>query len=72
MKYKPGDIVIKTTGGNKMSIFDQIGDSSYKCIWYVDNMKQDIFNEDEIVPINEYYKFLKIEERDDKLNQILK
>ena len=30
MKFKPGDIVIKTTGGNKMTIFDKISDGVYK------------------------------------------
>lgn len=69
--YRIGDIVIKVTGGNKMSILDKIGDSTYRCIWYVDKMKQDIFNEDEIIPINEYHRLLKIEERNDKLNRIL-
>ena len=36
MKYKSGDVVIKTTGGNKMTIFDKVNDS-YKCLWFVEN-----------------------------------
>ena len=32
-KFKIGDIVIKKTGGDKMSIIEQMDDSSYKCIW---------------------------------------
>jgi uncharacterized protein YodC (DUF2158 family) len=72
MKFKAGDIVIKTTGGNKMTIFDKISDGVYKCIWFVENsMSESIFKEEEIVTLNEYKRFLKIEEREDKINQLL-
>lgn len=72
MRYKTGEIVIKTTGGNKMTIFDKIGDI-YKCLWFVDSgMNESDFREDEIVTIQEYKRLLKTEERADKINQILK
>ena len=72
MKYKPGDIVIKTTGGNKMTIFDKISDGVYKCLWFVESScNESIFNEDEIVTLNEYKRFPKTEEREDKINQLL-
>ena len=72
MKFKPGDIVIKTTGGNKMTIFDKISDGVYKCIWFVESScTESIFYEDEIVTLNEYKRFLKTEEREDKINQLL-
>ncbi len=72
MKYKPGDIVIKTTGGNKMTIFDKISDGVYKSLWFVENsMKESVFNEEELVTLNEYKRFLKTEEREDKINQLL-
>ena len=71
MKYKSGDVVIKTTGGNKMTIFDKFNDS-YKCLLFVENtINESIFKEEEIVSLEEYKKYLKIEERDDKLNQLL-
>ena len=71
MKFKSGDIVIKTTGGNKMTIFDQIEDG-YKCLWFVESsLNEKVFKEDEIVTLNEYKRFLKTEEREDKINQIL-
>ena len=71
MRYKTGEIVIKTTGGNKMTIFDRI-DDIYKCLWCVDsNMNESDFREDEIVTIQEYKRLLKTEEREDKINQIL-
>ena len=71
MKFKPGDIVIKTTGGNKMTIFDKINDS-YKCLWFVEStMNESVFKEEEIVTLEEYKRYLRIEERDDKLNQLL-
>jgi len=72
MKFKPGDIVIKTTGGNKMTICDRISDGVYKCIWFVESsVNESIFNEEEIVTLTEYKRFLKTEERDDKINQLL-
>jgi uncharacterized protein YodC (DUF2158 family) len=71
MKYKPGDVVIKTTGGNKMTVFDKVNDS-YKCLWFVESsMNESEFKEEEIVSLNEYKRFLKTEEREDKINQIL-
>ena len=71
MKYKPGDVVIKTTGGNKMTVFDKVNDS-YKCLWFVESsMNESDFKEEEIVTLNEYKRFLKTEEREDKINQLL-
>jgi uncharacterized protein YodC (DUF2158 family) len=71
MKYKPGDVVIKTTGGNKMTVFDKVNDS-YKCLWFVESsMNESEFKEEEIVSLNEYKRFLKTEEREDKINQLL-
>ena len=71
MKYKPGDVVIKTTGGNKMTVFDKVNDS-YKCLWFVESsMNESEFKEEEIVTLNEYKRFLKKEEREDKINKIL-
>ena len=72
MRFKCGDIVIKNTGGNKMTISDRVVDG-YKCLWFVENsLNEKIFKEDEIVTLNEYKRFLKTEEREDKINQILK
>lgn len=72
MKFKPGDIVIKTTGGNKMTIFDKISDGVYKCLWFVESScNESIFKEDEIVTIPEWKRLLKTEEREDKINQLL-
>jgi uncharacterized protein YodC (DUF2158 family) len=71
MKYKSGDVVIKTTGGNKMTIFDKVNDS-YKCLWFVESiMNESVFKEEEIVSLEEYKKYLRIEERDDKLSKLL-
>ena len=71
MKYKPGDVVIKTTGGNKMTVFDKVNDS-YKCLWFVESsMNESEFKEEDIVTLNEYKRFLKTEEREDKINQLL-
>ena len=73
MKYKSGDVVIKTTGGKKKTIFDKIEDGVYKCLWFVESkMNESVFKEEEIVTLNEYKRFLKTEEREDKINQLLK
>lgn len=72
MKYKSGDVVIKTTGGNKMTVFDKIEDGVYKCLWFVESsLNESIFKEEEIVTLNEYKTIIKTEERDDKINQLL-
>ncbi len=73
MKFKTGDIVIKTSGGNKMTIYDNLSDGLYKCLWFVDSkVKESIFKEEELVTINEWKKLLKTEEREDKINQLFK
>ena len=70
MRYKSGDVVIKTTGGNKMSIFGAVSDGVYKCIWCVDSkMNESLFKEDEIIPISEYRI---VEERQYKIDELLK
>ncbi len=72
MKFKPGDVVIKTTGGNKMTISDKISDGIYKCLWFVDSsLNESVFKEEEIVSIPEWKRLLKTEEREDKINQLL-
>ncbi len=85
MKFKVGDVVIKTTGGNKMTIaklitvpknsyLEDINPHKflYECYWFIgSSLKQEIFFENDIVTIEEYKRYLKIEERDDKLNKIL-
>lgn len=72
MKFKPGDIVIKATGGNKMTVFDKISDGVYKCLWFVESsVNESIFKEDEIVTISEWKRLIKTEEREDKINQLL-
>jgi len=76
MEFKCGDIVIKKTGGNKMTIINEYRDGSklyYKCYWFIDSdLNEKLFKSDEIIPIEEYSRFLKIEERDDKINQLLR
>lgn len=70
MRYKPGDMVIKNTGGNKMSVFGRISEGVYKCIWCVGSkVNESVFKEDEIMLIDEYRL---VEERQYKINQILK
>jgi len=68
MFYKLGDIVIKKTGGNKMTI-SEIIDGEYVCIWFVESrLMESRFKEDDILTIDQYRI---IQERDLKINNIL-
>jgi uncharacterized protein YodC (DUF2158 family) len=71
MKFKPGDIVIKSTGGNKMTVFNSVNEK-HECIWVTDKVNQDTFSDDELLTMDEYKKSLKSDERDDKINKLLK
>jgi hypothetical protein len=55
-----------------MTIFDKIDEGVYKCLWFVEStMNESEFREEEIVTLNEYKRFLKTEEREDKINKLL-
>jgi hypothetical protein len=72
MKFKCGDIVIRYTGGNKMTI-SNLTDLGWKCFWFVGSqLNERIFSENEIITIPEWKRILQAEERNEKLNQILK
>lgn len=67
MNFKIGDIVIKRSGGNRMTISD-IVENYCKCIWFVDSLEEGIFNSDDIVTVRNYRI---IEERNEKINRLL-
>jgi len=76
-KFQTGDIVIKVTGGNKMTIFNIFPDDNhgycYECVWFIDSFfNKGTFHQDDLVTLEDYKRILKTEERDDKINQILK
>lgn len=70
MKFKPGDLVIKSTGGNKMKVVSSNGDG-YDCGWVTEKYHEDFFLEDDIIPLSQYKSHLVTEKRDDLINQIL-
>lgn len=70
MIFKPGDTVIKNTGGNKMKVVTT-ANSRVECIWYTDTYNEGTFNEEDIIPYNEYGSILIMEQRDDYIKQIL-
>lgn len=76
MRYKTGEVVIKKTGGNKMVIseeYDNNGEFHYRCYWFVGSeFNEKVFKGSDLVTLDEYKSILKKEERDDKINQILK
>ena len=71
MRFKPGDTVIKMTGGNKMKIigYTNLGIS---CAWITEHYNEETFTEDELVLVSEYKSLLNNYRRDDAINKILK
>ena len=50
MKFRPGDLVIKNTGGNKMRIISY-DKSGVQCGWITEVYHEDFFNEEELDPL---------------------
>lgn len=71
MKFKPGDLVIKSTGGNKMKIISPNSDGGYDCGWVTEKYHEQSFSEDDLIPLSQYKSSLINEKRDDLINQIL-
>lgn len=71
MKFKPGDLVIKNTGGNKMRILSCDNDK-VECGWFTESYHESTFEENDLIPYNQYQNVLLTEKRDDLINQILK
>jgi uncharacterized protein YodC (DUF2158 family) len=70
MKFKPGDLVIKNTGGNKMKIISY-NNEGVECGWITESYHEKTFDEKELIPFNQYESILILEKRDDLINQIL-
>jgi uncharacterized protein YodC (DUF2158 family) len=71
MKFKPGDLVIKNTGGNKMRILSCVN-NKIECGWFTESYHESLFDEKDLIPYNQYQKILLTEKREDLINQILK
>lgn len=71
MKFKPGDLVIKNTGGNKMRILECGEDGKVNCVWATESLHNGTFNESDLVSINEYNQIITSEKRDDLINRII-
>jgi uncharacterized protein YodC (DUF2158 family) len=72
MNFKPGDIVMKITGGNKMRIIS-LDESEKKvdCVWFTERYHESSFNASEIVSINEWKSISKTEGRIECLKKLL-
>lgn len=70
--FKPGDLVIKNTGGNKMRIISTLNNNMVECFWFTDKYHKSTFKENDLIPFSEYNTILISEKRDDFINQILK
>lgn len=71
MKFNPGDLVIKNTGGNKMRIISCKGDK-YDCGWITESYQEKTFDEKDLIPLSQFDSVILTEKREDLLNQILK
>ena len=72
MKFKPGDLVIKNTGGNKMRILECKDDGTVDCVWATDDLHEGLFSEDDLVSVRDYNNITIIKEkREDLINAIL-
>ncbi len=72
MKFKPGDSVIKKTGGNKMKVIEYASSSVVKCAWVSELYQESSFDENQLVLVSEYKSLLNNYKREDVINEILK
>ncbi len=70
--FKPGDLVIKNTGGNKMRITSTLSNNMVECVWFTDKYHESVFKENDLILFSEYSTILICEKRDDIITQILK
>jgi uncharacterized protein YodC (DUF2158 family) len=70
MRFTPGDLVIKQTGGNIMKVIQYLSDGVC-CAWISDNYNEKVFNENELIYISEYKLLTKSLKREDLINEIL-
>ncbi len=71
MIFKPGDLVIKYTGGNKMRILS-CENNKIECGWFTESYHESTFEEKELVYFNQFDKIMIFEKRDELISQILK
>lgn len=65
-----GDLVIKTTGGNKMRVVS-ITDNIAECAWVTESFNQGMFSVDELLPFSDYKSLFRNYHRQEKINKIL-
>jgi uncharacterized protein YodC (DUF2158 family) len=69
--FKPGDMVIKTTGGNKMRV-TETSCGMVTCIWATDTIHTDTFPEVDLMTVDTYeIRSAQQSGRNDKINQLL-
>jgi uncharacterized protein YodC (DUF2158 family) len=70
---KPGDIVIKKTGGNKMLAYENKS-GIVSCCWCVgeESCFNEFFREEDLVLIDDFEKIMKMEERQDRIESLFK
>jgi uncharacterized protein YodC (DUF2158 family) len=67
---KVGEIVIKNTGGNKMTVIS-ISDGVAECVWMTESFNQSYFNLNDLVPISQYGTIFKDQYREEKIDKLL-
>lgn len=71
MFFKPGDLVIKNTGGNKMTIIS-CDNNKIECGWFTEKYHESTFEKNDLIPFSQYERVIKVEKRNDLIGQILK
>jgi uncharacterized protein YodC (DUF2158 family) len=69
--FKPGDMVIKNSGGNKMRVTES-SSGLVTCIWATDTIQTASFPEAELMFVELYeLRSAQQSDRQDKINQLL-
>jgi uncharacterized protein YodC (DUF2158 family) len=70
MRFKPGDLVIRKDGGNKMRVIS-CNSGKYDCYWFTDRNYQSSFEESDLILFSQYHRILNRERRKDTIKKIL-
>jgi hypothetical protein len=68
---KVGDLVIKTTGGNKMKVIS-INNGIAECVWITETFNSGFFNINELRVFSEYRTLFLDHHRQEKIDNILR
>jgi uncharacterized protein YodC (DUF2158 family) len=74
MKFRDGEVVVNIENGNAMTVFSYYPENKkgYKCAWFIGNkLNIEYFEEDNLMLLDEWNRFIIQENRNKKINEIL-